>query len=923
MTIIVNLTTPADGDTLKVVKDPVDPKTNPTLPDLPPDPPPELPEVVPPAPSMDPRKFYGTPRGNTSRDALDEPGIEERTINVVATGDLLPLLYGKNRIGLKVGWPWVVGSKLRFPAYACQGRIKSLKVLLDGEELTSEVLATYLGTSTQTLDATLASGIGYTDAHPNVAYAVLSLSSDQDPSQLVFEIQGRCIYDPRRDPTSPAYGGSGNQSLADDTTWEYSTNPSLILADFHQLYRGDIEPIDWESVAECATHNDEILGGSAKRATCSIAFTKAEEWERQFARIREYAGVYTYFDGATLVFRPDKASVTVRQLGEADIIEGSLDLGMIDTEDTPDQVIVKWTNTTTEPWSEDVAMTTPPLGGAQNPQIISMSGFQTYEAAYRHAVGRMNRFNLINFGGSFKAFDEALDYVPGDVIELTHKRGLEGKKFTVIDIQGIDLARYQVWVTEYQPVWSSVVQTEPVYPDVSLPSPSDFPTVTGLAAVEKLWQADNGIWHTVFEASFAGGDWPHTSGFRYCVKRSSDSQVLAEGFVAYAGDVTHTFVTPPTTQDEEWQILVWVVNRYGNHDPATYASTTVTGNGKILPPLNIPAGSLKSIEYGQFVRLSWLAAADSDLSGYEIARLSESEYDLDVAASNDPFDNANAVTLIARIDSLVALLDAQPVGTWAYGVRPVDRQGNTALGRWVKQTVTADNAGAIGVSELAYGTRNNMSVHEVFGVGVKVYSDVGDSWIDRFGAVATVWPADLTEYWAENFSSVVTHSVESAVWDTSADRTGNWAWNFGLAAVMGGGAISYSTLLATAAAYPTFTTYGSKAVNAEARYMKAKATLAPAGADEGFVVLFPVDASYQGQILQDVVEVSILNQAAATGFTWNKSFTDTPKYWHVLNSTTPAIIAFDGVDNTGGNVKAWDSAGNDVAASIIVYAEGP
>ena len=44
---------------------------------------------------------------------------------------------------------------------------------------------------------------------------------------------------------------------------------------------------------------------------------------------------------------------------------------------------------------------------------------------------------------------------------------------------------------------------------------------------------------------------------------------------------------------------------------------------------------------------------------------------------------------------LELMLDSQPEGTYAYGVRPIDRVGNTALGRWTKQLITADKAGSI------------------------------------------------------------------------------------------------------------------------------------------------------------------------------------------------------------------------------------
>lgn len=875
--------------------------------------------------------------GVTSREDISgtERDLDERTLTVVATGSVLPLIYGKCRIGPKVGFPYISGDNLQFPAYWCEGNVESINLYLEDVLDNTIAVSTYDGTQTA-VDSDLSNDIGYTDVHEGVAYSVISLAPSQNPLGIVAEIEGRKIYDPRRDPTSASYGGTGSQDVDDEATWEYSQNPSLILADFHQKYRGDAESIDWDAVATCADYNDEILVDDVPRSRIGIVIDRRTSYTKHFDTLKEYAQVFTYYDGDTLVMTPNKARSTVKVLNEWDVIQGSMNFELTDAADTPDQVIIKFTNVSTTPWSEDIAQTPPPAGGAKNPQIIPMSGWQSYESAYRYAVQRQNYFNLINFRGSFQTFDEGLNLVPGDVIELSHSRGLSSKKFTVLDVTAVTLSRYQVTVEEYQPIWSSTVETEPTYEDVDLPSPNDFSTVTATiqasldeagAAVEKLWADNQGNWHTVFEVTFDGGNWPHTSGFRYRVIRTSDSQVLDEATIEYLGppNIEHSFVTPPTTQDEEWEIRIWAINSYGNLDTSTYAYTTVTGDGKTVPPLDIPIGSVKSIEYGQFVRLMWEASADTDLSGYEVARLDETSYDADIAAENDPFDNANLVVLINRIDSLVALLDAQPVGVQVYGVRAWDRAGNHSTGQWVKQTVTAENAGAIGTAELDHrvASLTNMSTHEVFGVGLRVYSDVGDTWTDRFGVVTNTWPVDTTEPWLHNFSSTVTHSVESEEWDTVNDRTGNWAFSFPSVKTIGGASLTYSTLLATAAAYPTFTTYGSQQVQAEARYFKGKVALSPGDADEAFAVLFPMDASYQGQILEDAVDVSILNQASATAFSWNQSFTDTPEFWFVLKGTTPVIVALDSVTNTGGLAKAWDLNGNDAAAEITVYGEGP
>lgn len=1075
------------------------------------------------------------PRGVLDR---TKRNLREIQLTTVSVGAVLPLVYGKVRLGAKVGFPWTSGNSLYFPAYWCQGRVQSITPILEDTATPSISEADYLGTDSQTLDATLSSGISYTDTHPGVAYSVIKLNPEQDPTRVMAEIEGRCIYDPRRDPASASYGGTGAQDVADDTTWEYSANPALVLADFHQLYRADAEPIDWDSVATAADHCDEIVGGATKRAEIGFVADRLSNFSSYFSTLKEYALCFTFFDNGVLTFVPDKAAATAATLVESDIVQGSLNLTLRDASDTPDQVRLKYTNISVSPWTEEVAETTAPAGGAKSPQNISMLGWQTFQSAYRYATLRQNKFNLMTLSGTVRVFDEGLQFVPGDVIEITHSRGLSNKKFRVLGVDAYELGRYEVRIVEYQPVWTNIVQTEPTYPDVDIVSPTAFPLVTNLSATEKLWKDETGKYHTVFQVTFTSVDWPHTSAYRYEVFRTGDGLPLIDASTPHFGpNLLHRFVTPPTTQDESWTIRVYVVNRYGNHDSATYVETTATGNGKNVPPLPIPANTLTAVEYGQFVRLEWGASGDSDLSGYIVKRLVEGEYDNDLIAANDPWVNVNAVTVVARIDAERVLLDSQPVGTYYYGVRAIDRVGNTSAVVWVKQVITADAAGAsgtrqqrvntnlvqssydgtdtsgttgtgasgawnynsttplgraldaIGLDGLAnhattltdadavngqwtgnqhdsdkpvhevtgrwwilkdagavhpaelgcelwsdgagddydgsgidfdpadgswvqkwamyaathyevavdertrggqqwwevtirmvrhrphaaaggadvstvyiaptsgglantgsvvlgnmehhpnlglnaiHGTPpminkagqaglQNMSLHDRLGEGVIAYADLGDSWVDRFGAQTNAWPVDQTEGWIHNLSATATFIAESEVWDTDGDRSGNWSWTTALARTFGGLGITYETDIAQEVTWPTYTTYASQAAQAEGRFIRNRAQATSAGVDEGFAIMYPQTTTYQGQILTDQIDLSILNQASPTAFTWNKDFTNTPKHWFVLTDTNPKIVALDSVTKDGGNAKAWDTGGADAAATITIFAEG-
>lgn len=103
---------------------------------------------------------------------------------------------------------------------------------------------------------------------------------DRNVSNYRALIKGKKIYDPRKDSTN---GGSGTHRYTDSTTWEWSDNPALCLADY--LFDVmDVDPateIDWTAVADAADDCDVLVtippaGSPAtteKRFTCNGALS--------------------------------------------------------------------------------------------------------------------------------------------------------------------------------------------------------------------------------------------------------------------------------------------------------------------------------------------------------------------------------------------------------------------------------------------------------------------------------------------------------------------------------------------------------------------------------------------------------------------------------------------------------------------------
>ncbi|MGA9851834.1 MAG: Hint domain-containing protein [Gammaproteobacteria bacterium] len=102
------------------------------------------------------------------------------------------------------------------------------------------------------------------------------------PGTLKVVIAGQLLYDPRLDSDN---GGSGSQRLTDTTTWAFSSNPALILADYLTRLKNDggcgyspgtysgssviNSQVNWACVAAAANICDEEVSVPAYGATFS------------------------------------------------------------------------------------------------------------------------------------------------------------------------------------------------------------------------------------------------------------------------------------------------------------------------------------------------------------------------------------------------------------------------------------------------------------------------------------------------------------------------------------------------------------------------------------------------------------------------------------------------------------------------------
>lgn len=173
-------------------------------------------------------------------------------------------------------------------------------------------LRRYLGTSSQTVDYILTTAFpsSWDSTHRGrgVAYVAMQYKFDttvyRNGKPLVRSlVDGKKVYDPRKDSTN---GGSGAHRLATPSTWEFSANPALCLADYLMdatLGLGeDNTRIDWTLVAAAANTCDETVaippGSSTEfRYRCSLVLDATASYEQNIDAIAETMRGYVLYSG--------------------------------------------------------------------------------------------------------------------------------------------------------------------------------------------------------------------------------------------------------------------------------------------------------------------------------------------------------------------------------------------------------------------------------------------------------------------------------------------------------------------------------------------------------------------------------------------------------------------------------------------------
>lgn len=845
--------------------------------------------------------------------------INYRPLTTARLGATIPIGYGRFKTGGLIARAKQYGNELLVLVVWCEGEVDAVEAVFSG---TNDItlltqIAAYTGTQSQTGDSTIATVFGQADDLKGICYSVLSLRA-VDSLDLSAIIRDKKVYDPRVDDTIP------------------SRNAALCLADFIGAYKD--WTIDWAAAEYAADYcDDEIVPGIARwEVNMPLADQKSpDEW---ISVLAEYANCFVFVDGGVARIIPDEPRAVDHVLTASDIIQDSLDLRKLGQHDVPTQVFCEYTVVPASgEWTEAEEYTPDPDESVPlRITNLRMLGYQESTQARRKAIQFLNYAASADLVGSVGLFDAGARIVKGDIVSITHPTGLTNKEFRVLDCVPMEKGRWRADLREYSDsLYSEEVVANPDIPDTDLPLVTDVPDGPAISEVrEVLFVDETGITHTRFEIRFDGDAWPFVRNYR--VQVSAGSVVVMDVAVVHLGSgIEHVVATPPTAQGVSYTVKVWVVSSLGEQS-STPSEATKTGSGKTIPPTN--PSSLTGREAGGMVALSWSTSIDTDLRGYQVKRLSKSDYDA-AASDSARWDHVNVVTEITRIDATRCVLDAQPAGQWYYMVKAEDFAGNFSVGFAAKLiTVTIDQASASLSESLDYDSGDTTGMYYYdnrVNAGVN-----GGEYLTTFTGSYLEWEDFFTntDEWEDMFSNTdiwgkynSAGQTYSEWWDLGEDRTGNWSIS-AASIVETDGTDYYYGYLVLEADYPEADPDGFLGTDGNGTGRYARMSIGPeypgsaayVPADEGWdlTIKLPFDITFHGVRVFDSGRESVPGTGQPASVTFVKTFGSPPIVKAQLVGSTPGFANPDNVTTTGFDLYVWDTTGTEMAGDVDWTADG-
>ena len=479
----------------------------------------------------------------------------ERQLNVAALTEPIRVTYGTDRLGGQLTRPMPYGAGgIVMAVFWGRGPVQSISSLtVNNATPPATVIAThYLGTTSQTVDAKLvsafaAAGITHTAAFPGIAYTVLEFQPGADIGDVHAIIQGRLIYDPR----------DGTQTLGTPSTYKYTDNPALALADLltNTTY-GFGRSVDWSSVTAAANACDAVVSGEKKRL---IGYTLGTRMKASQALeiLRAHAGCYIVKSGSSYKLVPDATASSVRTFAKADIVAGSVSWQIADAQDQPNVVQVEYVDTSVTPWQTLTAIYPtnglPPSGEELRLSGgVQLPGVQRYSQAMREAIERRNHARLEALTYRFQTYLNAANIEPGDVITVNDGGLTGGITFRVLSRTWTRKGLLQIEARKYDPAaFDSSAAASPTTNNTTLPSASAPPSITNLTVAEVSSAAASGAFTAQLQINWTGVTYPFLRDYRVMIY--DESTLVQDGATATTG-----FTSQPVAIGHNYRVVVFV-----------------------------------------------------------------------------------------------------------------------------------------------------------------------------------------------------------------------------------------------------------------------------------------------------------------------------------------------------------------------------
>jgi hypothetical protein len=420
-----------------------------------------------------------------------------RSISVAAERSEIPLVYGEDRIKALIVNVLPAGTNspnLLVQCLWCYAGDSVNDLRLNDKALPAGSSQThYTGTQT-TPDASLVTAfsaqlITYADTLNGFMYSVITMPTAAFDGQLDFSarIRGRKLYDPRQDSTA---GGSGAQRLATPSTWVYSDNPALAESDFlRSTVYGLGRTVDQSTVATTANACDALIGSpSEKRRIVGVSFTQSASANDIADALRAYAGCFLLPGANGIKLVPDIVGSSVATyLHASGDIASLTDLERADIGNIPTVVEVSYTDTSTIPWREGVAVASVAGAGSTKPWRVSqikLPGIKRYSQAFREATERLAKLSTNDISATLEVFDIGIVHEQGDIVTVTHPVGISAMTLRVANVEMPAPGRWRLRLKQYSAsAYSTATPAAPAYLTSGFTSQGGPPSdVSGLAA---------------------------------------------------------------------------------------------------------------------------------------------------------------------------------------------------------------------------------------------------------------------------------------------------------------------------------------------------------------------------------------------------------------------------------------------------------